>query len=1011
MIRRPSYSPVLLQRWEALLGYQSLAHTRRNSFQAKAIHSKTFSGTLLLPKTTFPLWSEPSKSETPYQKRSGEDLYRWQWDNATGSLFVLHDGPPYANGNLHMGHALNKILKDIINRFHVLRGHRVHYMPGWDCHGLPIENKALEELGKASYTIPAGTIRQAARSTAMREIASQKAQFQPFGIMADWNQDSSTYRTLDHRYEMRQLRIFQKMVKKGLIYRHYRPVHYSPSSLSALAEAELVYKDNHVSHSVYVTFDIDRNSNIENPVLRELISTEVNVKLLVWTTTPWTLTANMGIAVHPDLMYAIVGCNGVREGEHYIVALERLEVLSEILGPVDIRAKVSGEQLVNLSYVPLFSATAGPAVPLKVIPAAHVTAESGTGLVHCAPAHGVEDYAAFRSLGMLNTMDSMICHVDSEGAFSKDVASVVGEDLAKHLHGQRVLGDGGKAIVEMVKEMGRLVKVKRIKHRYPYDWRTNQPVIVTATSQWFANLDNIKDSALKALADVSFFPPISRNRLETFIRSRSEWCISRQRVWGVPIPALHHIATDNAILNTETLDHILAVLDTKGIEHWWDGPVEDFVPRLMLEPGQPASETWRKGTDTMDVWFDSGTSWSMLPEMAVGKDVASGRNFHADVNLEGSDQHRGWFQSQLLTAVGAGDDVIPASPYGTLITHGMVLDQEGKKMSKSLGNIINPLTIVFGGENLKKEPAYGADVLRLWAATSEYWRDLSIGPKVLSQTAESLRKIRNSARFLLGSVGNSVALAGVERVSRQEFGLIERYVMHELYKLEQTALEGYASYNFPKVMVALINFANITLSSLYFDITKDCLYANDLHSLKRRTVITVFEHVLSTLTSIMAPVLPHLAEEVYEHRISDGKSAFMKKWVPLGSEWHDPEAANAMSENLRLRGSVLALLEKARAQKLLRSSLEAEVDLVIPTSAQKDLGNLEQLLTTLCIVSDVKVGATLSTNDASLPWVFSKKVPGIGLQDEITLRSYGGRNCMPQMLVGNEQITGRYWST
>ncbi|KAF8630473.1 hypothetical protein AX15_002904 [Amanita polypyramis BW_CC] len=987
MGRGTNCSPVLLQfaafhRWTATSCRASHGSRCYNSSKAKAIDSKAFSKTLLLPKSSFPLRAEPSTSETPYQKRSGEDLYRWQWNNAAGPLFVFHDGPPYANGNLHMGHALNKILKDIINRFHVLLGHKVHYIPGWDCHGLPIENKALEELGKASYSVAAGIVRDAARSTAIREIASQKSQFQPFGLMADWTQDSTTYRTLDHKYEMRQLKIFQKMVEKGLIYRHNRPVHYSPSSRSALAEAELIYKDDHVSHSVYVTFNIDHQASIKNQTLRELVSGQPNIKLLVWTTTPWTLTANMGIAVHPELMYGVVRCNGL--DEIFIVALERLEALKEIIGSADVVAELPGAELVGLSYVPLFNSKTGTTTTtMEVIPASHVTAESGTGLVHCAPAHGVEDYIAFRCLGHLSNMDDMICHVDSEGKFSKDVAAVVGLEATRLLLGREVLAEGGKAIVEMLREMGHLVKIKRTKHRYPYDWRTNKPIIVMATSQWFANLDNIKDNALKALSDVSFFPAVSRNRLESFIRSRSEWCISRQRVWGVPIPALYHIDTGNAVLNKESLNHILSILDAKGVEHWWNGPVEDFVPPFMLEPGCSASETWRKGTDTMDVWFDSGTSWSMLSEMGVGKGAENGRKFHADVCLEGSDQHRGWFQSQLLTAIAASDDPVPASPYGSLITHGMVLDQEGKKMSKSLGNIINPLTIVFGGEDKNKDPAYGADVLRLWAASSEYWRDLSIGPLVLSQTAESLRKIRNSARFLLGNVRDSTALA---RVPKSELGLMERYVMHELYKLEQTALEGYASYNFSKAMVALTNFANITLSSLYFDVTKDCLYAEGIHNLHRRAIVTVFEHILSTITPIMAPVLPHLAEEIHEHWKSNGKSVFANKWMPLSSEWEDAEAASIMPEYLRLRSSVLALLEKARAQKLLRSSLEAAVDLIVPASADKLRGQ-EHLLKTLFIVSDVKIDTESSPSDTAFSWAFSEKVANIqGSQGEIVLR-------------------------
>ncbi|KAF8067764.1 tRNA synthetases class I-domain-containing protein [Lyophyllum atratum] len=957
----------------------------RASSPKKPVDKNSFSNTLLLPKTSFPLWADPAKSEAPFQERTGESLYRWQWKNAPGPLWVLHDGPPYANGNLHMGHALNKILKDIINRFHVSLGRKVHYIPGWDCHGLPIENKALQELGQDSLTTPASTIRATADATARREIISQKEQYRHFGIMADWSPES-TYRTLDPQYEFRQLRIFQKMVEKGLIYRHYRPVHYSPSSRSALAEAELVYKDDHVSHSVYVTFGIDRKIPIQDPVIQELVSSESSVHLLVWTTTPWTLTANMGIAVHPDLAYSILRRTD-GDSRVVIVAKERMTALADILGPFEIIGEVQGTDLVDIYYTPIFSSLSSSSPSLKVISASHVTSESGTGLVHCAPAHGAEDYNAFLALGLVSTSKNMICHVDGEGKFTSDVAHVVG-DASTSLVGQEVLGGGSRAVVELLKRVGSLVKVQRIKHRYPYDWKTDKPIIVTATSQWFADLANIEDDALNALKDVSFFPPASRNRLESFVRSRSEWCISRQRVWGVPIPALHRLDSDQAVLDAASLDHILSVLEEKGVSHWWNGPVDDFVPPALHEKDRPASETWRKGTDTMDVWFDSGTSWSMLSEAGLGED----RPFLADLCLEGSDQHRGWFQSQLLTAVGsASPDTQRVSPYGTLITHGMVLDQAGKKMSKSLGNIISPLTVVLGGKDKKKDPAYGADVLRLWAATVEYWRDMSIGPTVLAQANESMRKIRNSARFMLGNIGDEETRRQLERVPREEMGLAERYVMHELYNLEQTALREYSSYNFPKVITFLTNFANITLSSLYFDITKDCLYANNFSSPERRAVVTLLEQVLTTMTSVLAPVLPHLAEEIHSSWKSDGLSVFMTPWRPLSSQWKDTEAAEDMAELLRLRGVVLSLLEQARGKKDLKSSLEAEVDVILPDSATGTrLGKLlqreEHLLKKLFITSDAFVTDEGSLGTSSPQWIYTDTVPISGCDDEVAIR-------------------------
>ncbi|KAJ3729726.1 isoleucyl-tRNA synthetase [Lentinula raphanica] len=969
------------------------------AFSTVPLDTKAFSNTLLLPKTAFPLRPDPTKNEALYRTRTCEELYRWQElqrKNVNGPEFVFHDGPPYANGDLHMGHALNKILKDIINRFALLKGRKVHYIPGWDCHGLPIENKALQELGEDPSHVPPSTIRSAAHAVAIREVASQKEQFRQFGIMADWDDNKSTYRTLDHDYEMRQLRIFEQMVNNGLIHRRYRPVHYSPSSRSALAEAELVYKDNHVSHSVYVTFSLDVPS--AKSVLKTTgVSLSGPVQFLVWTTTPWTLTANMGIAVHPEMDYSLI--RRTNDSSLTLVAQSRLEPLKDILGSVEILGELKGVDLIGLGYRPIFSSLREiEPLSIHVLGSSHVTPESGTGLVHCAPAHGEEDYKLFRSYdlissGTLAARDSLVCHVH-EGSFSNKVVDAVGP-AGEALVGQPVLDEGSRTVVELLKQAGRLLAVKRYTHKYPYDWKTDKPIIVTATSQWFANLDRIKGEALEALKDVRFYPDQSRNRLESFIQSRSEWCISRQRVWGVPIPALLNTKTGDAVLNRDSLHHILNVLEEKGVQHWWEGPVEDFLPPQMK--AADAGE-WRKSTDTMDVWFDSGTSWSMLSPPSPSE----GKMFRADVCLEGSDQHRGWFQSQLLTAIGSAsalDDSAEVtspveksrSPYGALITHGMVLDEKGKKMSKSLGNIVSPLTIVLGGSDKKKDPAYGADILRLWAASVEYKNDMSIGRTSLTQTAESMRKIRNSARFILGNIGDGDVLEGLERVERKDMGLIERYVMHELYVLEQTALKGYEEHDFAKVTSALVNFANITLSSLYFDITKDCLYANSLQSFERRAVVTVLEKILNTMTSILAPILPHLAEEIHEHlrrghnsdAIANSKptSGFENGWKKLDSGWENFEAAKDMSSLLNMRKAVLGLLEEARGHKKVKSSLEAEIDIILPSEDVDRpfielLKREESLLKTLFITSDAFLvdEGSLGSGTQSLEWVYTGSV-------------------------------------
>ncbi|KAI5996433.1 tRNA synthetases class I-domain-containing protein [Pisolithus orientalis] len=874
---------------------------------------KAFSKTLLLPKTSFPLWPDPSKTELPFRKKTCDDLYRWQVRHGRGPLFVLHDGPPYANGHLHIGHALNKILKDIINRYHVSIGDRVQS-------GDP-------------HTLAPDTIRNAARATAEREMLTQQEEFKQFGIMAEWS-PGSTYRTLDHAYEMRQLRVFQQMVSKGLIYRHYRPVYYSPSSRSALAEAELVYKDDHVSHAVYVSFTVDAmgdlpslagrlaSSNAREEVMGEL--RRGMVKFLVWTTTPWTLTANMGIAVHSDLTYVVA--RSQRHRGLFILAKERLAALERILGSyseIKVISEIPGSQLVGLRYRGIFS-----------LPSARDVVSHRHSFQVISAAHMIIKYSVRKGL-----LDSgLLCHVDGEGKFSGNVRDIVsgiegGEDLV----GLEVLKGGSKAIVALLERTGSLLSVERFRHRYPYDWKTNEPVIVTATSQWFANLDDIKEDALAALDNVAFYPPSSQNRLTSFVRSRSEWCISRQRVWGVPIPALHHIPSGASILTASSLTHILGVLDRKGVGYWWDGPVSEFVSPELVEQygGEVSGRTWRKSTDTMDVWFDSGTSWTMLP---FGEEHE--RTHRADVCLEGSDQHRGWFQSQLLTAVEKA-----ASPYGTLITHGMVLDESGRKMSKSLGNVDQPLDTC---RTRRSNPRLVRTVLRLWAATVEYWRDMSIGPTVLVQTAESMRKIRNSARFILGNIGatkrkmRDQGLETLPPIAKENLGLAER----------TTALQGYATYNFPRVMTALVNFSN------YY--TLDVLYANDICSVERRAVVDTLERILRTMTSVLAPVLPHLAEEIHGQHAEDARlSFFTQKWTPLSAEWSDCLAEKDMESLLGVRSVVLTLLERARGDKYvvakrvrtakgtekmmcrnLKSALEAKVTITLPSDTNTELVQL-----------------------------------------------------------------------
>ncbi|RUP52396.1 hypothetical protein BC936DRAFT_144633 [Jimgerdemannia flammicorona] len=685
----------------------------------------SYADTLLLPKTTFPLRADAVNREHAFRDRCTTDLYHWQLENNPKDLFVLHDGPPYANGGLHIGHAINKILKDITNRYKVLQGHRVHYVPGWDCHGLPIELKALEELKNIDGSQLTPTeIRKMARARALSEVEKQKQGFISWGVMGDWD---NAYKTLDKDFEVRQLKVFKKMVNKGYIYRQHKPVYWSPSSKTALAEAELEYKDDHLSRSIYVKFSVVQLA----PALANLLPKEVSassVHALVWTTTPWTIPANKAVAVNPDMVYLLVKS---ADGSHLVVAKDRLQALREELG---IETAVELTQLAEVAGSDLLGTTYAHPLTDEILPfiaGAYVTAESGTGLVHTAPGHGMEDYEACRSLGI-----KPFSPVDDTGHFTAEA----GADLA----GKFTFTDGNALVIDKLTERGRLVRERKYKHKYPYDWRTKKPVMLRATAQWFANVEELQKKAVESLKAVRMVPESSFRRIEQFTLSRKEWCISRQRAWGVPIPVLYDTETGEPLLTDSSVQHIIAVIERMGgTDAWWE--VKDDAV-FVADEYKTKGKTYRRGYDTMDVWFDSGSSWTLVKDK-IAERSDDGRPA-ADLYLEGSDQHRGWFQSSLLTSVA----VTGKPPYSILITHGFVLDEHGRKMSKSIGNVVEPKLITHGGKDLKQQPAYGADVLRLWVAASEYTRDVTIGKTVMAHVSESMRKIRTTARFMLSNI-------------------------------------------------------------------------------------------------------------------------------------------------------------------------------------------------------------------------------------------------------------------
>ncbi|KAI8624088.1 isoleucyl-tRNA synthetase [Xylariaceae sp. FL1651] len=915
--------------------------------------SKSWTATLKLPKSTFPPRPLPAHRDQ-YIQRCADRFYEWQKQNRPANdTFVLHDGPPYANGSLHVGHALNKILKDMILRTKVQQGRRVDYIPGWDCHGLPIELKALESAKDAKLT-PL-EIRKSARNLASNTVLKQMKSFRSYGVMSDWDK---RWTTMDAAYEMRQLRLFQQMVKKGLIYRKFKPVYWSPSSQTALAEAELEYKDDHVSHAAWVRFPIADNWRLhpQFEALKDRI--KGNLYAVIWTTTPWTLPANRAIAFHNDLKYCVM-----RDGrDALLVAESRLTTLEEKLREADrtrpesqqgtIYGVLTGNELKGLQYVNRLRGKTAPAQTL--IHADFVSSDSGSGLVHMAPGHGFDDYEVCGAHGI-----PVAAPIDDMGKFTKDAFPDAPEILQS---APPVNEGGGRNVLDLLRPHGDVLLVEKYQHKYPYDWRTKQPVVIRATEQWFADVASIKEEALGALSSVRFFPEMGKKRLESFVKGRSEWCISRQRAWGVPIPALYD-ETGAAVVDEQVVEHIISVIQERGTHAWWSDAADDpaWVPNSL-------NGTYRRGTDTMDVWFDSGSSWTMMPGQA-------------DVYLEGSDQHRGWFQSSLLTRIAAGTEADAkfkrGAPFKQLVTHGFTLDQDGKKMSKSIGNIIEPQQVMDGtllppikrkGKAAKGPPTYdalGPDALRLWAASNDYTRDVVIGVPVLQSIHTALIKYRTITKMLLGSMHESARTAPL--TATDQIALIQlQETMDEVGKAFHNH-EFYKGYN------ALNRWINNDLSAFYLETLKDRLYCGDGGG--------VLEPIFNGFLRMLAPMTPLLVEEAWDHR-----PEWMKQDRSLTHPFHqlyvDPiidrnrltfepaELEKDIPVLMAVHGAVKSALEQARGAGHVGSSLQSAVKIHVHETAEGEqnivLTVLEKHLDELAsmfVVSGVRVNERRDANN------------------------------------------------
>ncbi len=865
--------------------------------------------TLFLPQTEFPMRANLPERE-PEILLSWEklDLYKRLRESARGrEKYILHDGPPYANGPIHIGHALNKILKDVVNRFQQMLGKDAPYVPGWDCHGLPIEWKIEEEYrakGRDRDTVPIVEFRRECRDFALRWIDVQRREFRRLGVEGDW---ANPYTTMDYKAEAQIVREIGKFLINGSLYKGVKPVLWSPVEKTALAEAETEYHD-HTSTTVLVRFPVIRT---ERPELE-------GASVVIWTTTPWTLPGNRAIAYGPKIDYALieVGAAGeksrVKPGERLVIAAALAEAVAKEGGIAEWRvlATFQGPALSGtIARHPLRGRGYDFEVPL--LPAAHVTTEQGTGLVHTAPGHGAEDFELGREFG-LEVPDT----VADDGTFLAHVPLFAGIHVYK----------ADDPVAKALDEAGALLHRGRLVHSYPHSWRSKAPLIFRATPQWFISMEanGLREVALKAIEDTRFVPPQGKTRLASMIEQRPDWCISRQRAWGVPIAVFVNRRTGDPLRDQSVIDRIVAAVEVEGADAWFASPPERF-----LGPEHQARE-WEKVTDIVDVWFDSGSTHAYVLEQRPEL------KWPASLYLEGSDQHRGWFHSSLLESCGTRG----RAPYEAVLTHGFVLDEQGRKMSKSLGNVVSP-------QDVMKQ--HGADILRLWVVASDYSDDLRIGPEILKHHAEAYRRLRNTLRYLLGSLAG---FRDAETLPVAEMPELERWVLHRLWELDAIVRRAAEDYEFHTLFTALHNFCAVDLSAFYFDIRKDSLYCDRPDAPRRRACRTVLEAVFSRLTAWLAPILCFTAEEAWRHRPGGSENSVHLRFFPeVPGSWRNHRLAQKWTRIREIRRVVTGALELERAAKRIGSSLQAAPVVYMTQEHREALAGLD--LAEIALTSEV----------------------------------------------------------
>lgn len=859
---------------------------------------------LNLPKTPFPMKAnlaqrEPERLKAWEEGRAYEQLINKGHQEGRES-FILHDGPPYANGNIHLGHTVNKVLKDFVIRSRSMDGYVTPYIPGWDTHGLPIEQQVLKETGVNRHAMSVVDFRQKCREYALRFVGIQRDEFKRLGIWGDWQ---NPYLTLHPAYEAEQVRVFGAMAAKGYIYRGLKPVYWCPHCETALAEAEIEY-DDHKSHSVFVRFGVTDG--------KDVLPADGNTHVVIWTTTPWTLPANLAIAVHPQFDYALVQVGDAQ----YLVAEALVTSLSKQLGwdSYEIVKRMKGAELEGIVCKhPFIDRTS------QVILADYVTLEQGSGCVHIAPGHGLEDYQVGLAYGL-----DVLAPVDGSGRFTAEAGKYEGEHVFK----------ANPRIIDDLKQDGSLLGHSPVDHSYPHCWRCHNPIIFRATEQWFASVDEFRQEALNAIRNVQWVPSWGEDRITAMVADRGDWCISRQRIWGVPLPIFYCRDCHEPLINETTIEAVAKLFEKEGSNGWFTHEASEILPEgTSCKCG---CTEFDKEKDTMDVWFDSGSSHASV--LLHREDLSR----PADLYLEGSDQHRGWFQSSLLTAVATTGK----PPFKAVLTHGFTVDADGRKMSKSLGNVIAPQKLI---------QRYGADILRLWVASADYRGDVRLSDDILGQVADAYRRIRNTARFLLGNLGDFDPVK--DRVGEDELPELDRWAVGRARRLMKRVVQAYRDYEFHTVYHSVHNFCSVDMGGFYLDVIKDRLYCEAVESVERRAAQTALHEILLVLVQSIAPILPFTAEEIWEHThdaVRAEESVHFTTWPKDLA--YDEELDRRWEQMLALRRVAARALEQARNEKMFGSSQEAEVHLYAQEASAYDaLKPFMDEMAELLIVSKVEL--------------------------------------------------------